>query len=443
MKGGMMADMFRLLIVGPRDNVLDVMKHEFMFKTLRFVPKPYQSSDEAPMILKRYRDQFDGVLFTGPIPYLKASHALRENIPMVHISFGGKALYRALFDAVRQGQQLVRISVDTIDQQEVVETLEELGLSPESLRCLQYSRAIADDEFVNFHADLYRRKEIDLAFTCLRSAHERLVEMGVPVIRIMPPRSHIVEALQAIELMRARLNDETDHVVVAIVEPCSIDESAYTTFEIYEKLLELERLLLKFSHDVQGTLTRGIRNQYVTVTTRSFFEKATDSLTSMPLIAKIKRHTSLDVLVGVGVANTASSAGYHATLALQKAKELGTGSCFVCLPNTVVLGPLGIRDVPSMKLRVTEPEILELSRNSGLSPPLVDKAIATLKEVGEGSFTTYDLAMKLGMSLRNARRILQHLSAQGVVELIGKEMIAARGKPRNVYRLASRYLHSV
>ncbi|MHB1653461.1 MAG: hypothetical protein ACYCVD_13420 [Desulfitobacteriaceae bacterium] len=434
-----MEEKFRVLVIGPEDNVNDVMECHFLFHSLDLIRYPYKTPEGAIEIIRKNLGNFDGVLFTGPIPYMIASEVFQDEFPMVYLPFGGKALTKALFQALYQGANLARISIDTITRHEAYETLHELGLNSAKLFCLQYARVISTKEFVDYHFNLYKKGEIDIAFTCLKSAHEQLLELGVPTIRIMTPRSVIIDALEKVQLIGESVVNQSNQLVVIFIGADIINEMSYTTVEVHEKLLELERMILKFTHEVEGNLTRSVRDQFVIITTRTLFEQSTESMTLMPLLGNILNHASFTLQVGVGIANTASIAGYHARIALQKSKKNGENTCFVCLPNKSIFGPLGTYKSTSHKLTVVEPLLLELAEKTGLSPPLLERVIKSIKDLGTQYFTSYDVAMKLGMSLRNARKILQHLLGQKVVVLAGKELISTRGKPRNVYTLNSKF----
>ncbi|MHB1405311.1 MAG: BRO-N domain-containing protein [Desulfitobacteriaceae bacterium] len=429
-----MEDNFRLLVVGPEDNVKTVMEFAYMFQNLNLIPRPYQSSEDTVTTITGSLGYFDGVLFTGPIPYMRAYEVFQDKFPMLYIPSGGKALFKAFFKAVQSGADLSRISIDTITAPEVKETLNELGLEPQELYDLQYSNPISNEEFVAFHTKLYREQKTTLAFTCLQSAYQKLTKAGVPVVRITTPRSAVLDALERAQLISTSVINKANQLVVVMIEATLVNEMSLTTVQIHEKLLDLERKILKFTQEVEGNLTRSVRDQFVIVTTRELFEKLTDSLTLMPLLGTLLEQTSLVLHLGVGIANTASIAGYHARIALQKAREAGDNSCFVCLPNKSILGPLGTASAAPRRLSITEPALLELASKSGLSPTLLEKSIRSILEMKSEFFTAYDVATVLSTSIRNARRILQHLAAHQVIEVAGKELITTKGKPRNVFR---------
>ncbi|MCZ8516148.1 hypothetical protein O9H85_27870 [Paenibacillus filicis] len=433
---------FRLLIVGPQDNVSQVLELGYMFQKLQLLPRPYHYLDEAVAILQKNEGKFDGVLFTGPIPYFNAAKVYKNKFPMVHIPFGGKALYRALFHAVQSQHPLNKISIDTIYEQEVSDTLNELGLYPEQVFCLQYNKPLTVHEFVDYHTRLYEQGKIESAFTCLQAAHLQLLERKVPVIRIMPPRSTIADTLEKASLMGETLTNQANQMVVIIIEAAPINEMLYTASELCEKQLELERSILNFAQEVEGSFTRSIRDQYMIATTREHFGSSAQPMTAMPFsLGALK--SVFQIRIGVGIAGTASTAGYHAKISLQKSREQGENSCFICHPDKTIIGPIGVANPKTERLTVTEPILMELSGITGLSPILLERSIKTIAEMKLDRFTAYDIATQFGISARSARRLLQHLSSQQVIDKVGKELINKKGKPRIVFRLNHKFYQEI
>ncbi|MCK9911031.1 hypothetical protein MXD81_17915, partial [Microbacteriaceae bacterium K1510] len=57
------------------------------------------------------------------------------------------------------------------------------------------------------------------------------------------------------------------------------------------------------------------------------------------------------------------------------------------------------------------------------------------KNIGQHSISAANIAEWLGMTERNARRILGDLAEYGLAEIIGEEAPASRGRPRKIYRI--------
>ncbi|MHB1652604.1 MAG: hypothetical protein ACYCVD_09040 [Desulfitobacteriaceae bacterium] len=250
-----MEQKFRLLVVGLHDYITEVLECGFMFPNLRLIPRPYLSSEETALIMQKDLGKFDGVLFTGPISYMRASKVFENRFPMTYVSYGGKALFKALFQAVNRGVDLSRISIDTVNKQEVSETLNELELCPQELFCFQYGRPVSTEEVVQYHMLLYKKRKVDIAFTCLQSAYKILLEQGVPTIKITPPRSAVIDALKQAQLnIGENMISQVTQLVALIIEVHPVNELSFTSFEIHEKLLEFERMILRFTNEVEGHL---------------------------------------------------------------------------------------------------------------------------------------------------------------------------------------------
>lgn len=65
----------------------------------------------------------------------------------------------------------------------------------------------------------------------------------------------------------------------------------------------------------------------------------------------------------------------------------------------------------------------------------MSKLAAQIARYGKTDYTAHELAAVLGITIRSAHRILlQWIDAQ-LVDIVGEEKVATRGRPRQIYRL--------
>ena len=59
---------------------------------------------------------------------------------------------------------------------------------------------------------------------------------------------------------------------------------------------------------------------------------------------------------------------------------------------------------------------------------------AIAKKIGHG-FTSSEIAQQMGVTDRNARRIIKNLLTAGLVICVGEESLSTRGRPTKKYRM--------
>lgn len=97
-------------------------------------------------------------------------------------------------------------------------------------------------------------------------------------------------------------------------------------------------------------------------------------------------------------------------------------------------GPLYTPDSITYQYRTENKEMNQLLRKWRHDHDLQQAPLRT-KNLGQNCISAVEAAEWLGMTQRNARRILSDLEKNGLAELTGEEALTSRGRPRKVYRL--------
>ncbi len=147
------------------------------------------------------------------------------------------------------------------------------------------------------------------------------------------------------------------------------------------------------------------------------------------LIADLPTH------IGVGFGATALAAEKNAQLALLHAKQTGVSNAILVNDEGVMEGPLYTPDSITYQYRTENKEMNQLLRKAGVTITTYNKLLSVQKNLGQNCISAVEAAEWLGMTQRNARRILSDLEKNGLAELTGEEAPASRGRPRKVYRL--------
>ena len=424
-------------VVGPKDSVEKVLAFQDVFPSLKLTGHAYERETEAPLLVKKMMNQVDSILFTGPVPFHLTRGKLGELLPMFFVSYAGTTLYRSFFK-LQQMPNVKKISIDTIEEKIVWDTLEDLELNLEKVSILGGDMGFDKDNIVSFHKKLFKRKVTDLALTCLRSSYDELQAAGIPSLRITLTKSAVVNALEKQLIFGESIKNKNNHLVVGIASVDQFDEVAAqvgSEHKLQRIKLEIQKIFLRFVEEIDGYLLAPASDEYTFVTTRLLFNNVSKSLTEIALIDRIKDQLSVTMALGIGIGETANQAGNHARIALLKAKERGGNACFVVSEDKRLIGPLNGTRAISQRIRTLDPETIALADRTGMTVNQFERIIGAIRSLPMQEFTANDLAPALNLSIRSIRRLLKKLLASNMLLIIGKEKIFDRGLHRRVYVL--------
>jgi hypothetical protein len=434
----MMKSFSKIAVIGPQDSIDDCLQVALEYPNLTLHGFPYESEAQAPELLKSLGNQYDVILFTGPLPfYMTKNQPVLSDIPAVFIPFNGSGLYRALFQ-IRNLDSFRRISIDTISQEEVHSAFRELGLTDFPNEILEYNQPLAREEYVSYHKNLYDRGEIDVALTCIRSCYQELQKLGVPVVRIFPLLSVIRETLDRVSLIGESLWHKGFQLAVGIVSVNRYGEwsNQKGIHDIQKLQVQVTQSLILFTKEVDGHFIHTGPGEFLFFTTRALIERSTHKFSRPPVVLQqTYLPEELSLSIGIGVGGTANLAAENARIALQKARMEDGNTCYVVNEDHQVIGPLGKNDSSIIELRTTGEFILNAVKKTGLSAPTLNKVFNAIEQAGQ-DFTVNEVAAFLGMTLRSTRRLLQQLEQANFLKIVGQESVHSRGKPRKVYRLS-------
>ncbi len=131
---------------------------------------------------------------------------------------------------------------------------------------------------------------------------------------------------------------------------------------------------------------------------------------------------------------TALSAERNAQLALGHAKNHRDAAILVDHDGSIE-GPLRQTNSISYEYWTQDKEMSENLKKAGVSITTFNKIISVQKALGQKYISASMIAEWMGMTPRNARRILSDLAEHNIIELIGEETPTNRGRPRKIYRI--------
>lgn len=429
----------KVAVISPRNFIENILVVGKTFSSLEMFPYSYENIAETVDIVQRCKDQVDVLFFAGPIPYQMAC-AHVDDKPMIYLPHSGASLYRALFQVFMETgfkeKDRLKISIDILDRQEVMERLEELEIQLHSLYAHEYQLADTPQEVVKFHYQLWKNKKIDVALTCYHSVYQQLLELQVPCQRIFPSKTTIKEGFHWVMLEGKSIHLKGSQLAIGIIhiDPYSKNLSL-TNYDMRKKRLMLQKFLMDYGEEVEALMEWNRSDEITFITTRRNIEKSTKGFSEFPLKDPMIHELNLRISIGIGLGNTANDAELKAREALSKAKAGKDGSCYLMMQDGHVFGPLGQWQHMAYSARSDNPELLNMAKKASLSVGTMNKLVSYCQKYKKTTITAAELANGFGITARSARRILHKLEERELALIVGEEQPINKGRPRQIYEL--------
>lgn len=393
-------------VVGPHDLVDDVAatcEEQLGVSALRL---DYDHESQAPAIVEANAGAVEGWVFTGIVPYMLARDADVLTRPAAFVDYMGSTLLSALVRLQYEGHDVTSLSIDTLAAAEVVSTFTEAGLPTAELRTLPYRPDMTSEKAVAFH----RRSPAHPVITCLSSVRDAL-QGERHVLRLAPSARSVRVALRQVLLTAEGQAQEDAQIAIGLIEVAS-DEG-----------------LLREAAALGGTLAAFRGNTYLLVTTRGPLHDATGGFTGLPMLGRLAGQNE-SVRVGFGLGRSAAEAESLARRALARARRIGDVAAVLSLRADRDIVLESVAGQPG-----GEPNLAVIARRVGLSVPTLEKLQEARTAAGGEPLTTREIAERLTVQQRTARRMLHRLELAGLAERTGNLTSGTSGRPLTLYRL--------
>ncbi|KGR78050.1 hypothetical protein [Ureibacillus manganicus] len=433
--------MYKVGVVGPKRSVDRIVYYvEQMNTDLTFLEFPYNIVHETIDILEKHHQEVDFWLFSGNIPYTiaqQSEHFSRERMHYIHITVN--SFYRGMLELSHSiGKLAKRASIDTLSvlEQDFQKEIDQLENFLNDLYIKHFEPKTSINEIIEYHADLWEKKKIDIVLTAYPTVEQALQEKGIPVYWIGPLQQDIYHTLQLFnEKIRTFYYKETQTTALILLVKNfeSIKTSNDNGYAIHFLQLNLMKWVLQICEKIDGYFIDEGNGRFIIFSSRGIVERNINTIYEMLHLIEIE--TEQPVFVGIGHATTVFYAENAAKKAMQHVLEKGT-------KEIIIMGEDGIiteynKNSPQITYtsRSQSLEIIEKLKQATISPKMYNKIEAKLSELKIDSFSAKTLAKELHMTDRNAQRILSELYAAGLVEYCGVENRNTRGRSAKIYKL--------
>lgn len=407
----------KIAVFGSSEFLRKIVSASSQMTDITIDPYIYQHPQEAAELTRKLKP-CDVVFFSGALPYYFSKKHF-DNLPYpTLILTQDEITIAASLLAITQNRNvpLERISIDLYDASIIRNVLSESEIRIESLQIMDFKQQLLEDCFnldsiVQFHYNLWEQGITKIALTSVHAVYDRLHSLGVPAIRMADPQVSLIRGLQSAKAQGELIKSKAAQVAVGYLSLQNHQQDQINT---------LAHLLNAYVQPLNGTLfalysTRGEidRNRVI-----DFLEKWKGPL-----------------LVGFGYGLTLKEADQHAKIALRFAeKELSSKCGYILTEDKELVGPFPYEH-KQHSLKNDHPELLNIAKETKLSPGNLSKIIEFSKSRQSLQFTTADLADYLQVTRRSTERIVKKLADNGYVKVVGEEMVYHQGRPRAIYEL--------
>lgn len=425
----------KLGLVGPSDSVnkieKDLKEIDTKVEIKSFIREKVVDSIE---VIEECESQCDAILFSGVAvcEFVKSKYNITK--PYAFVDRSGSSIAKALWEMKNDNLDLNKFSIDVVDNETIDDMIDELEVKPEAMYCLPFSMDIDEMEYVNWHIDLYERKDIDVIITGFGAVYNELKKRNYPVYRLQATKPLVKVSYNKIKSECALSKAQYSQIAVEIL---SLDHRKDNTESYYSDMLkrtEVEKYIVEYVRGVQGSLFSFGRNEFVIFANKGMISQDLN-YSRLSLLKKEIKNIGFTLSVGIGIGLTSYQAETNARKALRRSHDSKGNDVFQVDEEGNLKGPLGSQFEISYPLLSADENIMDISQKTGLSCESVLK-LKSLNEARKSNvYDSKELADCLDVSERTARRILKKITEANLGRVFAKESSSGTGRPKSLIEL--------
>lgn len=425
--------------IRPIERIINVAKVMPVAKTIEWIAFPYKDIDEVPQILVENKNKVDGWIFSGPNPYNAAKPYLGKGENAVFCGITGNEIFKVILEmACEKGSTAIRISMDC-PQSDIFnskESVEELNVAKKIVNFYEYDIPFDLETIVQEHVHRWQSGEIDGVVTTLHAVHMALEKYHLPVRRLMASTTSI---RQAVNVLMEKLNGlyfKNSQVGLEIIEITNFEktiEKAGDSYKLQMLELKIKERLLKLCQSINGYLSEKGNGRYEIFSSRGLLEQHVPVL--QDTIDEISIALDTDIVAGIGFGTTVFTAQLNAYRAVNQGKSIGNKGVIIIDDDGQITEAVGQEKELGYFAFSADKDLLKQLTDANVGIKTYQKIVAIVKKMNWENFTSAALAGQLEVTDRNVRRIMKGLLEVGLVECIGEEAFASRGRPTKKYQL--------
>ena len=401
----------------------------------------YTEIKEVPDLYAALEQETDGfILVGGRVVKAAIQKALRRPLkPVASFMVNSTSFYKLLLDLLIKNRalDLHRVVMDAVVVLRGYSSLADLQAEGNEAKFDSGMQAWMDqlnleeiytleETITRMIAARWKAKKMDLAICIYSGVQERLQQKGIPCVLAYPDVETVKVALDRLlaDIQLAAMRENLPVVISVGLANQGGDSE--------QESVALHKCLLDFSREhITGFLVQKTFDGFDIFTSLRVANQLTGQFSSCPLGRYLAARLERAVCVGYGVGADIAQAKTNAANAR---KEASAGASYVIDEKNLLIGPLDSDQYLAITSEVT-PEMNRAAEKAGLSTLTIQKIDSVMKLLGTQELTTLDLAAKLGVSVRNAQRILGALEKSGLAVVQSHKSSKSMGRPVKVYEI--------
>lgn len=405
----------------------------------------YENTREIQDIIKS-NPQICSWICSGPTPYYHASPHVTPETPIVSCNIVGLEFYRYLFYLLLSSPSgKLRISMDRLKSsintwETILQESASLGIpiNQDEIYLNDFDDLEIDNitqDIADWHIKLYQEGKTDKMLTSSTKIYKELIKKQMPVLQVHGSHFSIEAALTRLNEKLTYLDMKNNRVVLLRLEPQDPD-SLY--FGITDSLA-LQQLDMKIKPYVLS-LCKSLPDSYIIqkdgpryeifISRRALMEHLSEC---QQMLRDIKLQAGLDLCLGIGIGRTTFGAFKNSIKALSYARQQNPIQSLVIIDsNSKIMENVHSDKELSFVPKISDPILLSLLRTAQISVKNYAKATAVTTRI-DHPFTPNEFAQGMNITERSARRIIAQFVQAGLMENVGEEALAQRGRPAQRY----------
>jgi len=431
-------------IIGPEESVRKFLMIGEEFPHVTFTPFFYKEVTEVDRLIKEGNDFVDQWLFTGIMNYTYAkSKQLIEQTNAIYPKLHGSSFFGKLLEIQHKEEQLYHsFSIDNMTEDELEKFISFYDLTNIAFQTIPFTSYDTAEALINFHETLYKKKEAAIALTTIRAVYDALIEKGIPAYHIHPSYLSIRNAIEHLIHQAERNYFENLQLAVIGCKVFSVDRFIEDSLIRWkQKELQLKATLLQLTESVNGSFIEVADGLYFIFTTKGDIT-AENEQKLFASMRESRNSASIEFGLAIGYGHTVTLAEQHVRYGLQMLQTPDEKQMIpIVYDQENVIYQSAIEEAFTMQTTALEGFLQEKYANREVNVRNIVRLTTYAHTYRQTNFHAEDLAAWLGSTRRNARRILNELHEANIIEVAKKVQLGNRGRPTNIYRFTSAYLH--
>ncbi|HBG6038134.1 TPA: hypothetical protein KQV96_002815 [Clostridioides difficile] len=432
----------KILYVGPGmviDKILAVSKKNFPNIEADFLR--YDRYIEVPDLLEKYRGRVDAVLFTGKSPFKFFEKRQKDFVLSDYIPRHETTLYRVLLEITYLLKfDISRLSIDTYDKAMLKRLYKEIGVEFKDEHMFFAEQKYLEEDYIKFvlefHKYNYQNNDICCCITGLEEAYHAMKKENIPVVLALPSEDVMVQSIKNIQMRYIAKKNNENQIVVLAIKLNMLSEYSLMKEDEYAYLSQRIKILDKLYHfnsRIDGVLVEQSRSEFMIFTTKKILELETKKYRDIYLLDMIREVSVINTYIGIGYGKTANEAKFNAYESIKMAQSQKNDAAYVVFENGEIMGPL--KPNPAVKEKNSFDErFYQIATETGLSANTVYKVFNKIINSGKTEFTSKELAIICGVSIRTMDRIILRLCDSGYCEVVSEQLMSKYGRPSRILR---------